>query len=339
MEMHQLRYALAVADHGTFTAAAAACFVAQPSLSQAVQSARARARRRAVPPARPPGHAHAGRRGVRAGGAGDAQSARRRSGPAVAAVAGLDRGHLDLVALPTLAVDPVAAARRPLPRRPPRCPGAPGAARRHRRAWCAGRAAAEPRSGSPRRPWPTTGSWPTRSAARTCVAVLPPGSRRPRRRLASARLAALPLVTLPAGTSSRRLLDEALAGGRCHAPDRRRDRAARGARSAGARRRRRRRAAPAHGDEAARRGRRRGPARSAGPRDLALVHRDAPLSPAAAAFVGLATGAAAEIDRDPTVCLPQPAVAGTDCRGPGRSRAAVGLIDTLYWVRPVPSAG
>ena len=38
MEVHQLRYALAVVDHGTFTAAAAACFVAQPSLSQAVRA-------------------------------------------------------------------------------------------------------------------------------------------------------------------------------------------------------------------------------------------------------------------------------------------------------------
>src|SRR6478735_661352 len=37
MELHQLRYAVAVVDQGTFTAAAAACFVAQPSLSQAVR--------------------------------------------------------------------------------------------------------------------------------------------------------------------------------------------------------------------------------------------------------------------------------------------------------------
>ena len=36
MELHQLRYVLAVVEHGTFTAAAAACYVAQPSLSHAV---------------------------------------------------------------------------------------------------------------------------------------------------------------------------------------------------------------------------------------------------------------------------------------------------------------
>ena len=46
MDLRQLRYALAVVDDGTFTAAAAACYVAQPSLSQAVARARARARRR-----------------------------------------------------------------------------------------------------------------------------------------------------------------------------------------------------------------------------------------------------------------------------------------------------
>ena len=38
MDLRQLRYALAVVDEGTFTAAATACYVAQPSLSQAVAS-------------------------------------------------------------------------------------------------------------------------------------------------------------------------------------------------------------------------------------------------------------------------------------------------------------
>ncbi len=36
MELHQLRYVLAIADTGNFTKAAAACFVSQPSLSQQV---------------------------------------------------------------------------------------------------------------------------------------------------------------------------------------------------------------------------------------------------------------------------------------------------------------
>ena len=38
MELQQVRYVLSVVDNGTFTAAAAACFVAQPSLSHAVRT-------------------------------------------------------------------------------------------------------------------------------------------------------------------------------------------------------------------------------------------------------------------------------------------------------------
>src|SRR3954453_9658557 len=38
MELRQLTYLVAVADHGTFTAAARASHVAQPSLSQAVRA-------------------------------------------------------------------------------------------------------------------------------------------------------------------------------------------------------------------------------------------------------------------------------------------------------------
>lgn len=106
MELQQLRYVLAVADHGTFTAAAAACFVAQPSLSHAVRSLESEL-------------------GVelfhRLGRRSDLTDAGRALLPAaravfrsldtmradVDAVAGVVAGRLDLVALPTLAVDPV----------------------------------------------------------------------------------------------------------------------------------------------------------------------------------------------------------------------------------------
>ncbi len=106
MELHQLRYALAVADHGTFTAAAAACFVAQPSLSHAVGTLE---RELGVELFRRVGR----RTSLTAAGEAFVPAAREvlraldvmRAG--VDEVAGVVAGHLDLVALPTLAVDPV----------------------------------------------------------------------------------------------------------------------------------------------------------------------------------------------------------------------------------------
>src|SRR4051794_38301016 len=106
MEVRQLRYALAVVDEGTFTAAAAACFVAQPSLSQAVAALERelgaalflRLGRRVALTAAGEAFVPAAREALRAIGTVRAD---------VAAVAGVLAGHLDLVALPTLAVDPV----------------------------------------------------------------------------------------------------------------------------------------------------------------------------------------------------------------------------------------
>src|SRR5262245_43503460 len=103
MELHQLRYALAVVDNGTFTAAAAACFVAQPSLSHAIRSLE---RELGVELFQ-----RVGRR-VRLTAAGEAFVAPAREvlrsldtlRSDVDAVTGLVAGYLDLVALPTLAV-------------------------------------------------------------------------------------------------------------------------------------------------------------------------------------------------------------------------------------------
>jgi DNA-binding transcriptional LysR family regulator len=50
MEMHQVRYFLAVAQLLNFTRAAEECNVTQPSLNTRDQAARGRARRRPVPP-------------------------------------------------------------------------------------------------------------------------------------------------------------------------------------------------------------------------------------------------------------------------------------------------
>src|SRR5205823_2906066 len=98
--------ALAVADHGTFTAAAGACYVAQPSLSHAVRALETelgvelfnRLGRRATLTAAGEAFIPAAREVLRG------LDTLRAD---VEAVAGIVAGHLDLVALPTLAVDPV----------------------------------------------------------------------------------------------------------------------------------------------------------------------------------------------------------------------------------------
>ena len=107
MEIAQLRYALAVADRGSFTAAAQQCFVSQPSLSQAIKAIErelgvelfARSSR----PVRPTAAGEAFVRSARV-----AVRAFDSIANEVALVVGLMAGHLDLVALPTLALDPVA---------------------------------------------------------------------------------------------------------------------------------------------------------------------------------------------------------------------------------------
>src|SRR5215211_3907779 len=107
MELHQVRYALAVVDPGTFTAAAAACFVAQPSLSHAIATLERelgvelfhRIGRRITLTAAGEAFVPPAREALRA-----VDTVRAE----VDAVVGIVAGHLDLVALPTLAVDPVA---------------------------------------------------------------------------------------------------------------------------------------------------------------------------------------------------------------------------------------
>jgi len=107
MELRQVAYVVGIVDHGGFGRAAAALHVSQPSLSQGVARLEAelgvslfhRLGRRVAPTAAGEAFLGPARRLLR-----EASTARE----AVAAVTGLQGGTLDLVALPTLAADPVA---------------------------------------------------------------------------------------------------------------------------------------------------------------------------------------------------------------------------------------
>ncbi|MDV6011883.1 LysR family transcriptional regulator [Haloechinothrix sp. LS1_15] len=107
MERRQIEYFLAVVDHGGFTAAANALHVAQPSLSHAIKVLERDLGAELF---------HRLPRGVRLTAAGEAliDSARRTlrdmetARATVREVTGLMAGRLDLVSLPTLALDPLA---------------------------------------------------------------------------------------------------------------------------------------------------------------------------------------------------------------------------------------
>src|SRR5262245_56853782 len=107
MDLRRLRLFLAVIDEGGMTRAAEAEHVSQPSVSQAIRELEAelgaalfhRVGRRVVLTAAGEALVEPARQTLR-----DVETGRA----AVEAVAGLDAGRLDLVALPTLAVDPVA---------------------------------------------------------------------------------------------------------------------------------------------------------------------------------------------------------------------------------------
>jgi LysR family transcriptional regulator, carnitine catabolism transcriptional activator len=209
MELRQLEYVVAVADHGTFTRAARALHVAQPSLSHGVRTLESalgfdvfeRLGRSVAPTS-------AGREVIDA-----ARRVLREMAAlgAVAAAAGhLESGTLDLVALPTLAVDPLAAL---IGAFRVRHPGI--VIRVHEPEDDAGLEQSL-RSGRAELGFSDL----TASAAgfvsvdlfrQEIVAVSPPGTVGDGTVLAARDLAQLPLVVTPVGTSTRRLLDRALA--------------------------------------------------------------------------------------------------------------------------------
>lgn len=212
MDLRQLEYVAAVAEHGGFTKAASALRVAQPSLSHGVRSLE---RELGVELFERLG------RGVAITAAGETvlDSAQRvlrdvaDLRAASAAVAGLEAGRLEIVALPTLAVDPVArlvgAMRRAHPAISVRL-GEPEDAASIERQVLSGRAElgfADITTGG-------TGLVRVDLFRQEVFAVSPAAGGdvdRNREPLTAAALARLPLLATPPGTSTRGLLDRTLA--------------------------------------------------------------------------------------------------------------------------------
>jgi DNA-binding transcriptional LysR family regulator len=208
MELRQLEYLVAVADHGSFTAAAEALDVAQPSVSQGLRALENelgvalvdRLPRGASPTAAGVAllpSARAALRDLRAG----------RS--AVDAVRGLEGGTLDLVCLPTLAAEPTA-----------RLVGAlrsahPGVSVRIAQPESVDDVLDRIRDG--RSELAVTdlagdlAGLTTHEIAVQDFVVLVPTATAPSGPLSRAALAELPLVSAPAGTSTRRQLEEVYA--------------------------------------------------------------------------------------------------------------------------------
>jgi LysR family carnitine catabolism transcriptional activator len=208
MDLRRLRLFLAVVDEGGFTRAADAMFVSQPSVSQAMRELEEELSTPLF---------HRVGRGVVLTSAGEALVSPARQvlrdvevgEAAVASVTGLLTGRLDLCSLPTLAVDPVA----PLV-------GAfrlayPGVTL----------ALADPDDSADLVHLVSTGACelgvdaqpaPGRLeslglGSQDLLAVFPPGTLGPRGAIGIDRLAEFSLVTSPEGTSTRRLLDDACA--------------------------------------------------------------------------------------------------------------------------------
>lgn len=211
MDLRRLEMFSAVVEHGTFTRAAAATNVSQPGLSKAIHELEAelgvrlfdRVGRRVHLTAA--GHALVGpaRNALR-----DVDVCR----DAVAAVAGLERGFLDLACLPTLAVDPMAdligrfRVAHPGVLVTLAAPDDPADLVSMVRD-----GAVEIGIGD--EPGDRAGLVVHPLAEQDLLAVMPPGTARVAGEpITFEDLVAQPLIVTPQGTSSRRVLDDAIAG-------------------------------------------------------------------------------------------------------------------------------
>ncbi len=208
MEIRQIEYVVGVVEHGGFTRAASALHVTQPALSEGVARLEAelgvqlfhRVGRRAVISAAGTAFLEPARQLLRD---------RAVLATSVAAVAGLATGTLDLVALPTLAVSPLA----PLVGRMRRAhPGVVVHIEQPDDADVVTTLVRSGRSeiGLAELPVDEPGLVSEPLQTQELVLVLPISSPLAgRRRLAVADLAEVPLVMTPPGTSMRRVIDDA----------------------------------------------------------------------------------------------------------------------------------
>ncbi len=212
MDLRKLGLFLAVVDEGGFTRAALAEFVSQPSVSQAIRELEAELGTPLF---------HRVGRGVTLTAAGEALVGPARqtlrdvemARAAVSAVGGLEAGRLDLCALPTLAVDPVAPLTGAFRTR------YPGVSVTLADAEGPAEVAAQVMSGDAE--IGITVEHPANDTLRSValgrqemLVVLPPGTHGRTRPLPAEELASRPIVTTPRGTSTRQLLDEAFAAAR-----------------------------------------------------------------------------------------------------------------------------
>jgi LysR family transcriptional regulator, carnitine catabolism transcriptional activator len=210
VERRHLEYFLAVASHGSFTSAAYSLHIAQPSLSHAI---RVLEREIGTPVFRRLG------RGVVLTPAGEAliEPARQvlhgftKVHNAAEAVTGLATGRLEIVAVTTLAVDPLAALVGAFRRKFPGIEfsvfdpeNAAAVIDVVRRGQC--------ELGLTERGISTTGMRVLDLPEQEVLAVLPPSAERPASgALSVAELAALDHITTPKGTTTRTVLDDVLA--------------------------------------------------------------------------------------------------------------------------------
>jgi DNA-binding transcriptional LysR family regulator len=210
MEIRQIEYVVGIVEQGGFTRAADALHVTQPALSEGIRRLEAelglelfhRVGRRALLSSAGEAFLEPARQVLR-----DLGVLRT----SVAAVGGLTAGTLDVVALPTLAVDPLATlvgsfrhAHPDVLVRVDQPEDAAAVATRVR----SGRS----EIGLTELPVAQPGLVSRQLTEQELIVVLPPGSPLARRRrLTTADLASVPLVTSPPGTSTRGLIDAAFA--------------------------------------------------------------------------------------------------------------------------------